>query len=102
MLKKQKFCFLKEANSGLVSLEGKFPAIILVAKSPSALLDLDSLLSTMERLPTLRPDTDLLASIPLPVKDRPVLAAAIRGAATHSSPETGLTLARYTGLYSRE
>jgi hypothetical protein len=33
----------------------------------------------MERLPTLRPDADLLASIPLPEKDQPVLAAAIRG-----------------------
>lgn len=51
----------------------------LEAKNPSALLDLDSLLSTMERLPTLRPDADLLASIPLPEKDQPVLAAAIRG-----------------------
>ena len=51
----------------------------LEAKNPSALLDLDSLLSTMERLPTLRPDADLLASIPLPDKDQPVLAAAIRG-----------------------
>lgn len=48
-------------------------------RTPSALLKLDSLLSTMERLPTLRPDTDLLASIPLPEKDQPVLAAAIRG-----------------------
>ena len=33
----------------------------LEAKTPSALVNLDSLLSTMERLPTLRPDTDLLA-----------------------------------------
>ena len=51
----------------------------LEAKNPSALLDLDSLLSAMERLPTRRPDADLLASIPLPEKDQPVLAAAVRG-----------------------
>ena len=51
----------------------------LEVKNPSALLDLDSLLSTMERLSTRRPEADLLASIPLPEKDQPVLAAAIRG-----------------------
>ena len=51
----------------------------LEAKNPSALLDLDSLLSAMERLRTRRPDADLLASIPLPEKDQPVLAAAVRG-----------------------
>jgi predicted nucleic acid-binding protein len=51
----------------------------LEAKNPSALVNLDSLLSTMERLPTRRPEADLLASIPLPEKDQPVLAAAIRG-----------------------
>jgi len=51
----------------------------LVAKAPAALLDLDSILATMERLPTLPLDRDLLAAIPLPEKDQPVLAAAIRG-----------------------
>ena len=35
----------------------------LEAKNPSALLDLDSLLSTMKSLPIRRPDVDLSASI---------------------------------------
>lgn len=51
----------------------------LGGKAPSALPELDSLLSAMERLPTLPADEDLLAAIPLPEKDQPVLAAAIRG-----------------------
>jgi len=51
----------------------------LVAKAPAALPDLDLLLAAMERLPTLSLDRTLLAEIPLPEKDQPVLAAAIRG-----------------------
>lgn len=51
----------------------------LAGKAPTAMPDLDSLLSTMERLSTLPPDKDLLALLPLPEKDQPVLAAAIRG-----------------------
>jgi predicted nucleic acid-binding protein len=51
----------------------------LAVKAPAALHDLDALLSTMKRLPTFPPDKILWASIPLPEKDQPVLAAAIRG-----------------------
>jgi len=51
----------------------------LAGKTPTAGPDLDSLLSTMECLPTHPPDKNLLAMLPLPEKDQPVLAAAIRG-----------------------
>lgn len=51
----------------------------LASKTPTALPDLDSLLSTMKSLPTLPPDKKLLAMLPLPAKNQPVLAAAIRG-----------------------
>jgi len=40
---------------------------------------LEDLLETLERLPTRQLDPEWLASIPLPEKDRPVLAAAILG-----------------------
>lgn len=48
----------------------------LAAKSATAVLELERLLETMERLPT---QPALFAAIPLPEKDQPVLAAAIRG-----------------------
>jgi len=51
----------------------------LVAKAPAALAHLDLILGKMERLPTLALDADLLAALPLPTKDQPVLAAAIYG-----------------------
>jgi uncharacterized protein len=51
----------------------------LAAKSATAVPELERLLETIERLPTWPADPDLLAAIPLPEKDQPVLAAAIRG-----------------------
>ncbi|MEX2581077.1 MAG: PIN domain-containing protein [Verrucomicrobiales bacterium] len=52
----------------------------LAAKAPAAQPELDSILATMAILPILPPDRRLLKSLPLPEKDRPVLAAAILGA----------------------
>ena len=50
----------------------------LAAKFPGGLAILERLLSRMQVAPLHAPDAGLEASLPLPEKDRPVLAAAIR------------------------
>ena len=50
----------------------------LAAKAPEALAVLDSLLSRMHTAGTQHADAVLESTLPLPEKDRPVLAAAIR------------------------
>lgn len=49
----------------------------LVAKAPDRVVALERLISRMETAGAQRSDTALEASLPLPAKDRPVLAAAI-------------------------
>lgn len=49
----------------------------LFAKAPERLADLDALLARLESALARRVDPGLEASLPLPPKDRPVLAAAI-------------------------
>ena len=72
----------------------------LVAKAPDCVIALERLLSRM-RMPGARPsDAALEASLPLPVKDRPVMAAAIHqscgalvtGDRTHFGPLYGRTI----------
>lgn len=80
---------------------------ILAAKASDALPDLDSLLEATEQLPTMGQAPDLLASIPLPEKDQPVMAAAILGSCdalvtgdrTHFGPLFG-TVFQGVALYS--
>jgi predicted nucleic acid-binding protein len=50
----------------------------LAAKAPGSLADLDTLLSHLRTAGVQHADAELEASLPLPDKDRPVLAAAIR------------------------
>ena len=50
----------------------------LAAKSPSGLPELDTLIERLHRIPTQPRNFDLEAMLPLPEKDRPVLAAAIQ------------------------
>lgn len=50
----------------------------LAAKSPSGLPDLDILLERIHRVDTQPRNLELEATLPLPEKDRPVLAAAIQ------------------------
>jgi len=50
----------------------------LVAKAPDRVVALERLLPRMKTAGAQRGDTALEASLPLPAKDRPVLAAAIR------------------------
>lgn len=50
----------------------------LIAKAPDSIGDLRTLLSRMHLAPILASDPHLESSLPLPVKDQPVLAAAIR------------------------
>jgi predicted nucleic acid-binding protein len=72
----------------------------LVAKVPGSLAALESLLSRMHRENAQHADAALEATLPLPEKDRPVLAAAIRhgcealvtGDRTHFGPFYGKTL----------
>ena len=52
----------------------------LELKAPSGLAMLDSLLERLEVAPLQAVDPDLESTLPLPEKDRPVLAAAIRHA----------------------
>jgi len=54
----------------------------LVAKAPDRVVALERLLSRMKTAGAQRSDTALEASLPLPAKDRPVLAAAIRQSCT--------------------
>ncbi len=49
----------------------------LAAKSPEAVAVLEKLLEGMHRADAIRIDRDLLSELPVPEKDRPVLAAAI-------------------------
>ena len=49
----------------------------LVAKAPDRVVALETLLSRMKAAGAQRSDAALEASLPLPAKDRPVLAAAI-------------------------
>lgn len=73
----------------------------LAAKAPAALPEFDALLLTLECQPTFPSDHDRLSSIPLPDKDKPVLAAAIQGGCgalvtgdrTHFSPLFGTVFA---------
>lgn len=50
----------------------------LAAKAPPGIAVLDSLLAGMHLSPAMQRDAVLEASLPLPAKDQPVLAAAIR------------------------
>jgi uncharacterized protein len=50
----------------------------LAAKAPGSLADLEALLSRLRTQGTQHADAALEATLPLPEKDRPVLAAAIR------------------------
>jgi len=50
----------------------------LVSKAPDRVIAFEKLLSRMKTAGALRRDAALEASLPLPAKDRPVLAAAIR------------------------
>ena len=54
----------------------------LVAKAPERLVALERLLSRMKTAGAQRSDTALEASLPLPARHRPVLAAAIRQSCT--------------------
>lgn len=54
----------------------------LLAKAPDRVVDFERLLSRTKTAGAQRSDTALEASLPLPVKDRPVLAAAIRQSCT--------------------
>jgi hypothetical protein len=54
----------------------------LVAKAPDCVIALDRLLSRMKTADVQRTDAALEASLPLPAKDRPVLAAAINQGCT--------------------
>jgi predicted nucleic acid-binding protein len=72
----------------------------LAAKAPGSLADLDTLLSHLRTAGVQHADAELEASLPLPDKDRPVLAAAIRhgcaalvtGDRSHFGPLYGKTL----------
>jgi uncharacterized protein len=72
----------------------------LGAKAPDRMSDLESLLSRMKETSAQRADPTLEASLPLPTKDRPVLAAAIHqrcdalltGDRTHFGPLYGRTI----------
>lgn len=72
----------------------------LVAKAPEGILFFDQLLSRMATAKVQPSDTALEASLPLPAKDQPVLAAAIRqgcamlvtGDRTHFSALYGRTV----------
>ena len=72
----------------------------LAAKAPEGLAALESLLSRVQQADAQHADAALEASLPLPPKDRPVLAAAIRhgcealvtGDRTHFGPLYGKTL----------
>ena len=70
----------------------------LVAKAPDRVVALERLLPRMKTAGAQRGDTALEASLPLPAKDRPVLAAAIRQAA----PRWSLAIARISGLCTAE
>ena len=50
----------------------------LVAKAPESVIELEKMLLSMKSSPAQAGDAKLEASLPLPAKDRPVLAAAIR------------------------
>ena len=72
----------------------------LVAKAPDRVVALEKLLSRMRKAGAQRSDAALEASLPLPAKDRPVLAAAIHqgcsalvtGDRTHFGPLYGRTI----------
>ena len=72
----------------------------LVAKAPDRVAALERLLSRLKTAGTQRSDAALEASLPLPAKDRPVLAAAIHqscgalvtGDRTHFGPLYGRTI----------
>jgi predicted nucleic acid-binding protein len=72
----------------------------LAAKAPGSLADLESLLSRLHMERTQHADAELESTLPLPEKDRPVLAAAIRhgcgalvtGDRSHFGPLYGKTL----------
>jgi len=72
----------------------------LVAKAPDCVVALDKLLSRMKKVGAQRSDAALEASLPLPAKDRPVLAGAIHqnctalvtGDRTHFGPLYGRTI----------
>ena len=76
----------------------------LAAKAPEGVAILDRLLSRMTASRSQASDTELEASLPLPAKDRPVLAAAIRqgcaalvtGDRTHFGALYGRTIHRVT------
>lgn len=54
----------------------------LVVEAPAGVVALETLLGRMKTVPAPRSDAALEASLPLPAKDRPVLAAAIRQGCT--------------------
>jgi len=72
----------------------------LVAKAPDRVVDLERLLTGMQMAVAQRSDAALEASLPLPAKDRPVLAAAIHqncgalvtGDRAHFGPLYGRTI----------
>jgi predicted nucleic acid-binding protein len=72
----------------------------LVAKAPDCVVALEKFLSRMKRAGAQRSDAALEASLPLPAKDRPVLAGAIHqsctalvtGDRTHFGPLYGRTI----------
>ncbi len=72
----------------------------LAAKSPEGVAELDKLLVRLQRIPTQPRDLEIEAKPPLPEKDKPVLAAAIKGGCdalvtgdrTHFGPLFGKTI----------
>jgi len=51
----------------------------LAAKAPEGLAELDKLVGRFQHIPMMPRDPELESTLPLPEKDRPVLAAAIKG-----------------------
>ncbi len=72
----------------------------LAAKAFAGLAELDKLLERFQRISTQPRDLELEAKLPLPEKDKPVLAAAIKGGCdalvtgdrTHFGPHYGKTI----------